>query len=511
MVDLMEEGKEFSAGEFADPNAGALIESLRAFGYDTKTAIADLMDNSITAGAKKIWINFFWDGETSYISILDDGNGMTYEELINAMRAGSSSPLEIRDNTDLGRFGLGMKTASFSQCRRLTVATKHSQSVMVARCWDLDHVSKVNKWQLLKIEHPEKRRKFSDLKDLTSGTLILWEKMDRITGGTNAEDIKDLKHFHALIDETSNHLSMTFHRFLEGKNKLKISVNDNKIEPWDPFLRKEPATQDLTDEILKIFGDKINVNPFVLPHHSKINKEQHERAAGPEGWNAHQGFYLYRNKRLIVPGSWLNLGFKKEEHFKLARILVDIPNTMDKEWEIDVKKSVARPPPGLEDELKKIAKITRNRAAEIYRHRGKNAAHSSSGDTLIWQKKIKHGKIFYRINPEHVLVRDLNNLHGETASRVRTLLRLVEETVPVSLIIIDHAENPDITYVPFSESPHQEIKDHILLIYSALLESGLKENEAKGKLNMMEAFRQYPELIELVTEQFQESETGEDT
>src|SRR5579872_5411751 len=118
------------------PDASAMIESLRAFGYDLPTAIADLIDNSISAGAKNVWLNFRWNGPDSFISVADDGCGMSRTTLINAMRAGSRSPLDPRTPADLGRFGLGLKTASFSQCRRLTVASKEKKNSTCIRRWD---------------------------------------------------------------------------------------------------------------------------------------------------------------------------------------------------------------------------------------------------------------------------------------------------------------------------------------------------------------------------------------
>jgi hypothetical protein len=136
--------------DIAEPRASAMIESLRAFGYNVQTAISDLMDNSISAGAGNVWLSFCWDGANSHISIQDDGHGMTEAQLISAMRPGSQSPLDEREANDLGRFGLGLKTASFSQCRRLTVASRSKDHVIAIRRWDLDYVNQVDEWRLLR-------------------------------------------------------------------------------------------------------------------------------------------------------------------------------------------------------------------------------------------------------------------------------------------------------------------------------------------------------------------------
>ena len=167
--------------ELANPNAASLIQSLRAFGYDISTAIADLIDNSITANAREISIRFDWNSNDPFISIADDGHGMTECELFEAMKTGSKNPLEIRDERDLGRFGLGLKTASFSQCKRLTVASKTKESAVSVRCWDLDIVNETNEWILLKkVTNTADRIIAEYFSDKSNGTVVVWEKLDKI-------------------------------------------------------------------------------------------------------------------------------------------------------------------------------------------------------------------------------------------------------------------------------------------------------------------------------------------
>jgi hypothetical protein len=480
--------------DIAAPDAGAMVESLRAFGYDLPTSISDLIDNSISAVAKNVWLKFYWNGENSTISIKDDGCGMSEEDLINAMRPGSRSPLEERDTEDLGRFGLGLKTASFSQCRRLTVATKSAGQKIAIRCWDIDHVVKTGEWRLLKINIKNADGYFSDLEKMEHGTIVLWDNIDRIVGGTRVNNGKDHRLFLERVDGVKNHLAMVFHRYLE-RGRLKIWINDMPVESWDPFLKNEKATQLLNEESFIISG-KMVVNPYVLPHHSKIDEETHKSAAGPRGWNAQQGFYVYRNERLIVAGNWLGLGFKKEEHYKLARIQVDIPNSMDYEWEIDVKKSVARPPAVLRDDLKRIAKLTRERAADIYRHRGKVIARASASNfVFVWEKKVRHGKIFYSLNRQHPLIKEVLENSDEHNPAIRALIRLIEETIPVPLIAMNNSENPDKQVKPFEKIPSEELIEVMTEVYKSLLVSGLTIAEAQNRLAVMEPFNYYPELV----------------
>jgi Histidine kinase-, DNA gyrase B-, and HSP90-like ATPase len=486
-------GQDF---EVVEPNAAAMIESMRAVGYTPQAAVADLIDNSLSAAAKNVWLTLFWDGASSYIAIRDDGHGMSEEELTNAMRLGSRSPLEEREAGDLGRFGLGLKTASFSQCRRLTVCSKRSGEAASVRRWDLDYVNETEEWRLLKEAAPGSGRRLDGLALLGSGTVVLWEDMDRLVEQAPVDDERAQRRFLDLARAVEKHLAMVFHRFLEGRSELNVWINDVKIEPWDPFLSKEPATQRLAEEFLILDDTRVPVRPFVLPHHSKLLPEIHREAAGPSGWNAQQGFYIYRNRRLLVPGDWLRLGFQKEEHCKLARIQVDLPNSLDSEWNIDVKKSTARPPGPTRDDLRRIATITRQRASEIYRHRGKVIAREVSQEhAFVWNRLVKRGKIFYRVNREHPLVKQELEKLGPRRDDLEALLRMIEETVPAPLIALDVSEKPDEQSTPFESSAPSEVVAVLARVYRALRDGGLPDREARARLLGMEPFNHFPELV----------------
>lgn len=487
--------------DIAEPEPAALVESLRAFGYSLRTAIADLIDNSISAGAKAVWLRFAWDGAGSWISIRDDGHGMSEEELVTAMRPGSKNPLEERPPRDLGRFGLGLKTASFSQCRRLSVISKRVNLPSAARCWDLDYISDCSQWRLLK----EFDQAHADgLAGTSCGTIVVWQKMDRVTGNTRTDDDTAYRHFLEAIDQVKEHLAMVFHRFLEKPNGLKIRVNDRSVEPWDPFLKKENATQQLPLEELHFENQTIRIAPYVLPHQSKIPSEIHRQAAGPAGWNAQQGLYIYRNERLLVPGDWLGLGFQKEEHHKLARIQVDLPNSLDSDWQIDVKKSRARPPGPLRADLKRIAKATRERAVEIYRHRGKvTARRSSHKHVFLWEQKSRHGKYFYAINRNHPAIEEALRTAGKDT--VEPLLRILEETVPAGFINVTSSEQPESFAAPFEHCTYDSVKGMIETLYTSFIISGCSHDDAVARLLSIEPFSHRPELIQAFHE---EQESG---
>lgn len=489
--------------DIANPGAVELFESLRAFGYDLPTALADIVDNSISASATNVWIDMIWAGEASRIVIRDDGLGMTEERLVQAMRPGSANPLTTRSLDDLGRFGLGLKTASVSQCRRLTVLTKQSAQQPACRCWDLDYIASTGtgEWRLLKgrslLDEADHRR----LDQQTAGTVVFWDTLDQLVGASSEGDVAQ-RHFRARADAVRDHLAMVFHRFMRGRSKLRIHLNGRAIEPWDPFLEDVETTEPMGLERLGTSGE-VEIKPFILPHHSKITADQHARAAGPYGWNAQQGFYVYRNRRLLVAGDWLDLGIQKEEHYKLARIRVDLPNSEDLAWQIDVKKSLARPPSQLRGDLLRIARAARGRAARIYRHRGRVLQRKVSDETVfLWKHVQKHGKTFYKISREHPLVKQLLLAAGPDRAALRALLVLIEQTIPAPLIVIQNAEAPDTLGGPF-EDAMAELASALDAVWAALIQDGRTPVEAARAILIMEPFNHHPDVLAAFLEQRQ--------
>lgn len=482
--------------DIANPGAAELFESLRAFGYDLPTALADVVDNSISASARNIWIDLLWDGQNSRITIRDDGKGMSEADLVQAMRPGSVNPLAQRSESDLGRFGLGMKTASISHCRCLTVMSRTTQSPLALRQWDLDYIAstKTGEWRLLKGDSLLSSDDLALLADQDSGTVLFWDRLDQLVGSDSADDETAQRHFRERAEAVKHHLAMVFHRFLVGRSAIKIHLNGREVQPWDPFMEDAEAVDPLPTETLFADGARVEVKAFILPHHSKITADRHALGAGPNGWNAHQGFYIYRNRRLLVAGDWLGLGMQKEEHFKLARVRVDLPNSADLSWQIDVKKSRARPPSALRKDLQRIARAARSRASRIYRHRGKVLQRQHCDDqSFLWTHLTKHGKSFYKINRSHPLVRKVLE-ESDDKPALRALLNLVEQTVPAPLIAIKNAEAPDSFGQPF-EGASQDLRKAMDAVYSALRRHDDDPAAAARQLIAMEPFNQYPELI----------------
>lgn len=478
----------------ATPEATSLIETFRAIGYNFPSAVADIIDNSISASSKNVWLNFEWRGSETWLSIKDDGIGMNNEELISAMRPGSKNPLEDRRANDLGRFGLGLKTASFSQCRRLSVISKKNNYNSVYWTWDLDFVSQTGKWELLKYLPEQKLEE--TISELTSGTIVVWNNLDRLVKNLKADDNKSLDKFLQIMEQVKRHLAMVFHKFIES-GKIKIFFQERLIEPWNPYLTNELATQGFPEETLQ--NGKVLIKGFVLPHKSKIGPETFREAEGPKGWNEQQGFYIYRNERLLMAGDWLGM-FRKEEHYKLARIQIDLPNSLDSEWQIDIKKSVARPPLILRDQLKAYAGKVREQAVEVYRHKGRNVK-SIPGQKFVplWIDHKRGSKWFYKVNREHPLIEEIvKRASTEPEKAIESLISFIEETIPTKSIYIKEAEDPETQGKPFEGIDTEPIRKTMQQMFNNLVSQGKSADHAKAIILNIDPFNQFSHLLEFI-------------
>jgi hypothetical protein len=487
------------------PDPVALIESMRAFGYSLPSAVADLIDNSISADATAIDVEFNWSGADSTLAVIDDGCGMDAAELVEAMRLGSRSPLDAREATDLGRFGLGLKSAAWSQARSLTVISKPTGGPVLAHRWDLDHVTSTRRWSLLNSTTPNGLAVMKRLDGVPRGTAVLLEQLDRMVGEEPPDDERARARFLAAVRATEEHLAMVFHRFLVGRKAIVLRVNDQRVLPWDPFLENEAATQRLPTEELPFAGRRVHVAPYVLPHVSKLDAKTHSGASGSRGWNAHQGFYVYRARRLLVAGDWLGLSrMQQEEHYKLARIRIDLDNSMDQAWQIDVRKATARIPGPLQPELRRIAQTTRQRAAEAYRFRGKNVARGDGQQAIsfVWER-IAHrdGVHTFRVNRRHPVLRALGSDSDETQRAIERALRLTEENLPVEAIVLDARENPDDrARLPFAGS-ESEVGEMLRSAHAAMVRTGADPKAALSSLATIEPFEAYPEIVQMLAEE----------
>lgn len=483
----------------APPRANAMLESLRGLGYSPGAALADIIDNSISAQARNVVIDFHWAGQHSSVTVADDGCGMSDPDLECAMRLGDKSPLDDRATTDLGRFGMGLKTASFSQCRRLTVASKKDGGISCLR-WDLDALAAdpANEWILFEGAAPGSDGHFNRLSTTDSGTIVAWELLDRIvTEGYTADD------FLSLVDDVERHLSMVFHRLLQGpRARLRIVLNGHDVKPWDPFMSGHPAKPWSSPVARKQtpYGF-VEAQCHVLPHRDRLSDAEFEANAGPNGWTAQQGFYVYRNERLLLAGGWLGLGhgrsWNREEPHRLARIRLDIPNTADAEWKIDVRKLTARPPVALRPWLIALAAHTREQARKVFAYRG--APHAPAGAQPLEQAwKIDRTKegVRYRVDQKHPMVAAVLESAGDQRKMILAMLRVIEETVPVQRIWLDTAENKETPLTGFSGEPSQEVINVLSTLYRDMVDrKGVSPEIARRSLLAIEPFQNYPDLV----------------
>lgn len=423
------------------PSAACLSASMRDIGYSLETAIADLIDNSISAGASNIEIICDLASILPTLIILDNGRGMTEEELLIAMRHGTDSPGRRRSSHDLGRFGLGLKTASFSQCRSLTVVSI-KQGIICGAEWNLDRIDASDDW-LLSILEPVDIKALPHIELLgDNGTAVIWRNLDRLLEdeiGVHRDEIVNEK-----LDVVGRHLSLVFHRFLSGElkgySKLSLSINGHPITAFDPFCRKNPATQILPEEVVHIGAAQVRLQPFILPHHSRLSASEYDYYQDRSDFISNQGCYVYRNGRLMAWGDWFRI-VPKGEATKLARVQIDFPNSLDEDWTIDIKKSRARPPHAVRERLRQILTKVTARSVTVHRGRGQKLFHDSQAP--FWERYADHDGIRFTINDQHPVIASLaSRLLPEDAELFRTLLDSVAASLPVEMIYSDYSTHP---------------------------------------------------------------------
>ncbi len=452
------------------PSASALLQSLRGLGYAPETALADLIDNSIAAGAARIDVDLDWNGGTPVVAILDDGRGLDFDGLSAAMRFGGDGPMAERTSDDLGRFGLGLKTASLSQCRRMTVASR-KDGLTSCLAWDVDQVAAKGKWEALVPEALPATRLAEAFGSRAQGTLVVWEHMDAIGGlfGLDSED------FFARLQNIRAHFAMVFHRFLAGDaRRIAIAINGRVVRGWDPFQRNHPATITMPTERLRSTAGVMDVSPFVLPHRDRFaNEAEYEAAGGFGGWSERQGFYVYRGKRLVAAGGWLGLGgaraWTREESSRLARLSVDLPTHVDAEWRIDVRKSLARPPAVLRPRLTAIAAACRGKAREVFAWRGgKVRRQAAKLGQPVWTAEQISGRVQYRINRNHPALQRLFAAAGDNQNLLTAALVLIEKTVPIERIWLDVSETGDTRSTALSDTEISLLADQLASVVTGM-------------------------------------------
>lgn len=463
------------------PEAGRLMGSMRSMGYTFESAMADIIDNSISAGSHEIHLLFPLEASSCYVAVLDDGRGMDKNELFQAMRYGSSACEDSRSEADLGRFGLGMKSASLSQCRILTVVSKIKDEISAYR-WDYNIIKGEKTWlvgELLE-EEIEQLPQIEKLKSQSQGTLVIWQDFDLISKSSSGLVFQTLMEYKAKM---INYTGLIFHRFINANNKkdkINIYINKHKVEALDPFLEKHDKTTQ-RKEIDLVVEDKdgqqqhISVLPFILPYVKDLTEKDIQKLGGIENMRVKQGFYIYRNKRLIIWGTWF--GVQRTELTKNARIRVDIPNSLDDIWSIDIKKQNATIPVMIQKQLKRAVEDAMNISVRQQTHRGRKD-NLDSKINYVWNRMEGRDSNYhyYEINRQTELFKYVRSkISDEAFNYVEMLIEEIEKGLPFQQMYLDSANNS----IQYKEDPEYdaELLQRAIRLVQNYIELGLEPKE----------------------------------
>ncbi len=471
------------------PPAKALINGIRSIGYSFSTSVADIIDNSLTAGGNEI--NIYSDplDSTPYFEILDNGSGMNENELLNAMTFGSNRDNKIDSQLDLGRFGLGLKSASLSQCRELIVVSKLHNEVN-GMSYDLDLIESTNDWKLIVLDEEQIQElpNIQKLYEYDSGTIVIWRKFDKLE--KTAKNFDDT--FRSTISEAKKHVELVFHRFYDDIN---IYFNNDRIERKDPFLEQSfPRTQRGRESIINMKNGIITVVPYVLPFYNTLSHEEKSLLGNPKSIYDEQGFYIYRNKRLILWGSWLRMTVRSELA-KLARVRIDIPSSLDEEWELDVKKSTAKIPDKIKDQIRASLDDSISRSRRTNRYPGTK---EQSVDNKVWNRiHIRDGEVKYEINKNNPILTILeSSLNNEQKNLLKQFIEELESYIPKYSIRTDSYDDTKI--LNDDETSDEDKKNKLKEIFKSIPKED-REMYLTTILNSeayMELLPKYKEILE---------------
>ena len=421
------------------PDPKSHIKTLMRIGYTLNSAVADIIDNSITSGASNIDVYSPPGLKDPIISIFDDGCGMDLEELTQNMRIGCKDPEATRMGGDLGRFGSGMKTASFSQARQLTVISRKQGHHLVAARWDIDKIQETNSWCLEIFEADEVGQINGISSDFSTkqGTQVIWSKLTCIDKGSHAQKYE--AELATRLSELKAYIALYFHRFMSGSNKRVFRLNNTIIKPVDPFMTGAVGYQEGPSEKLRCKGGHIIIQTHVLPHFKNMDDDRLEELGGADGITQKQGLYIYREKRLISAGGWLSMA-RSSQLGALARVQVDIPSSLDNDWSTDVKKSSLQVPPRVKKELKKFLSDPVKRSNRVHKYRGK--VDSANGFWKICEDETTK-VITYQIDSENELLASLVEKcdRGERKILIEYLKQLAT-SLPINHIYEKMSERP---------------------------------------------------------------------
>jgi hypothetical protein len=409
-------------------------------GYDFNAAIADIIDNSISANSKEIVIKMHDRDLTSpSLSIIDNGEGMNSRELSENMIIGCKDTSFDRTPNDLGRFGSGMKMASFSQARKLIVISKKNNAEVCACCWDIDEIEKQDKWclgelslnEILALDNLDQ----SLLK--TSGTQLIWEKIPKWKNDDHEETQRIIEN---ASGDLKNYLSLYFHKFLDksyvGQKKINIKVQGAYLKPIDPFLKSMNGYQEGARQTQKSKDGEIEMQVHILPHDSNLSKEE---MIEYQNLYLGQGLYIYRSKRLILATGWQGIS-NVHQLGKLARVEINIPSGFDEAWELDVQKSKVQLPKKIQDLLRKLIREPVESSKREYTYRGKK---QESNPYWTVRKNERDKTISYEIQSDNNEFIELaQSIKSKNVPLIKQYLKNLQTHLPIPHIYATHASEP---------------------------------------------------------------------
>ncbi len=432
------------AFEDANPNPEYLIKSIAEQGYSLETSLADLMDNSISANASRIEVLIDFESEPFRLFLSDNGDGMTEEELSLNMRFPSCSPEQSRTPIDLGRFGLGMKTASFSQTRKFTVLSrKKGSSQYSGRTWDVDFLKEngwkiivnspneidelITQYQTLSIEYNKQ------FQDFSASTIVIWSglyKFENYLSDSNRKRALQKE----ITEVTNDYLALVFHRFMEKDNApLKIRINNTHVIPFNPFPENEKDFRQIEPRQRPFENDVIKIEGFVLP-----SRAMKESQSGLNNWTTKhrglmdmEGLYIYRADRIILFGGWNGI-IKKAPRLQLARLRVEVGNSVDHLLHLNVAKSQIVVPHELRNAFESYIEDLKYEAEREFYNRGirKFSGQKSTENFQLFERNSSNKGSLLELNRNFPLIKALHSeLNKEQISKLNLLLRMINTRV----------------------------------------------------------------------------------
>jgi hypothetical protein len=417
------------------PTPVFFIKSISEQGYTLSTAVADLIDNSLTAGASRVELLLDSKSLPLKLFIADNGGGMSAGELTESMRFPSADVEEQRSGNDLGRFGLGLKTASFSQSRKFTVISQKFDQEYAGRTWDIEYLKD---WTLLvetgdsitsalNAYHQTSKSFHSEDADFKVSTLVVWDNLYKLKKLLQKNEINDE------LEDLRSHLGLVFHRFLQS-NRLQIRLNNSLIEAFEPFPDKIPGVTPVSEHFWKTEDSYVRFQGIILPKRSAAEAKDSASVWVPAGKTMEelQGLYVYRNERLINYGGWLR-AIPKSIALQFGRIRIDISNINDSEFHLNVAKSSLKIPFGLKRAMTEMVIYVAGQAAKEYRERlASSVIRSTStakGMALVTKETGAAGPVL-KINKDFELYRKLTTtLESSQNELLGSLIGLLENKI----------------------------------------------------------------------------------